>query len=523
MTDIEGAPPAPERRPQALVLYQLMLVIPATTLGLLMVLSRPPARLGLAPFMWVPILIVLELTTFGGWNGPGFSPAFVVQVGVAMLYPPALAGVIATLGAFDRRECRRRAGSGDLGDAGGRISPLGSWWNRCLALVVVAAGSGLFHALAGTGGIHAPWRRLGPAWAATVTLMYVLLLAAQVAERSLESGTPASELLRRVNNTTPYRFPASFPGMGWFSLPLLWFQLTVGLWPVLLMVGLLAYGRAMCFKAWHLHERLAERNLVLADQARELATHLERERRSVAELRELSRLKSQFVAIASHEVRTPLTAIIGYANTLRRLPSAAGNGKRQEFLDIIERQAERLLGLVESLLTAAKLDGGQLTPEFGWIGMADACRDAVEGLGAAAVRVRFDLPVDLPPILTDRRCLCQVLGNLLENAVKYSAPDRSCLLGARAEGDQLAIRVQDHGIGIAVPELDRIFERFYQVDVSDTRASGGVGLGLTVVRELVLILGGTIEVTSHPGRGSCFTVKLPLRHPAAGIDGQATR
>lgn len=410
-------------------------------------------------------------------------------------------------------------------DESNRLSPLGSWWNRCLALVVVGAGSFLFHAVAGAGGIHAPARRLGPAWALTVALLYVLVLAAQVGERSLQSGTSVRELLRRVNDTTPYRFPASFPGMGWFSLPLLWFYLTVHLWlwPVLLMLGLLAYARAMCFKAWHLNERIAERNLLLADQARELATHLERERRTVAELQELARLKGQFVAIASHEVRTPLTAIIGYANTLRRLPVGDGQGKREEFLDIIERQAERLLGLVESLLTAAKLEGGQLTPEFGWIRMADACRDAVEGLGAAAVRVRFDLPADLPPILTDRRCLCQVLANLLENALKYSAPDRSCLLGIRTEGDQFALRVQDHGIGIAAPDLDRIFERFYQVDLSDTRAVGGVGLGLTVVRELVLILGGTVEVTSQPGHGSCFTVKLPLRHPAASVDGPATR
>lgn len=514
MTDLEGARPARGHQPRPLTLYRLALVVPATVGLLAVLLARPPARLGLTPLAWVPILIVLELVPLGGWNGPGFSVAFVVQIGLAMLYPPALAGVIATLGAFDPRELRRRD----------RLPPLASWWNRCLALVVVAAGSALFHAVAGPAGVHAPARRLGAAWALTVTAMYVALLAAQVVERSLESGTTVRELLRRVNNTTPYRFPASFPGMAWFSLPLLWFYLTVKLWlwPVLLLLGLLAYDRAMCFKAWHLAERVAERNLLLADQARELATHLERERRTVAELQELTRLKDQFVAVASHEVRTPLTAIRGSTSILRRLPATAGQAKREEFLDIIEHQAERLSNLMQSLLLAAKLDAGELTPEFGWIRLADVCREALEGLGTAGIRVRFDLPVDLPPILTDRRCLCQILANLLENALKFSAADRSCLLGARDDGDQLVIRVQDHGIGIAPADLERIFERFYQVDLSNTRTVGGIGLGLAVVRELVGILGGTIEVTSQPGHGSCFTVKLPLRHPAGGVEGTAT-
>jgi hypothetical protein len=214
MTDIEGAPPARGRPP--LVAYRLALVIPAT-LALPLILWHPPGHHGLAPFVWVPILIVLELVPLGGWNGPGFSPAFVAQAGVAMLYPPALAGVIAMLGAFDPRELR--LGASGTSHASNRLPPLTSWWNRCLALVVVGAGSLLFHAIAGAGGIHAPARRLGPAWALTVSVLYVLLLAAQVGERSMESGVTVRELLRRVNNTTPYRFPASFPGMGWFSLP----------------------------------------------------------------------------------------------------------------------------------------------------------------------------------------------------------------------------------------------------------------------------------------------------------------
>jgi signal transduction histidine kinase len=124
--------------------------------------------------------------------------------------------------------------------------------------------------------------------------------------------------------------------------------------------------------------------------------------------------------------------------------------------------------------------------------------------------------------VTDRRFLAQVLGNLIENALKYSPRDRPCTLGARRDGDRLVIWVQDHGIGIPDGELRRIFDRFYQVERAETRQAGGVGLGLTLVRELVEVLGDTIAVESGAGLGSRFTVTLPLRHPAAQPAGRTT-
>jgi two-component system, OmpR family, phosphate regulon sensor histidine kinase PhoR len=239
----------------------------------------------------------------------------------------------------------------------------------------------------------------------------------------------------------------------------------------------------------------------------------------IAELREVNRGKEQFVAVASHEMRTPLTAILGYVTTLRRQP-IDDPAARDRFLEIVERQAQRLLGLVETLLTASKLERGRVAARLDWASLEDVCQEVVEGLGNDRARVRLDLPPALPPLLTDRRCLGQVLGNLLENAVKYSPRQQPCELGARPDGDRLVLWVRDHGAGIPQAELERIFDRFYQVDGSDTRPATGIGLGLHLVRELVGVLGGTIEVETRPGAGSRFTVVLPL---AAGAAARETR
>lgn len=490
-----------ERRTHALALYRLALTAPAAVwLGL--ELARAPVGLRPSMLQWVLLLAVVELVATEAWGGPGLSVAFGVQVTVAMLYDPVAAGLIAFAGAFDPREPR------------GQMRPLHDLSHRSVALAVVAIGSATFHSLAS--GTDDALARLVPAYAVTVTLMYLAFLTVELLDRVLESGRPARELLHEMDRVSPYRFPMTFPGLGWFSLPAMRLEQSQGLWSVMMVFGLTAYGRWVCIKAWTLKARLQERNELLDVQGRELAVHLYREQRTVAELEELSRLKSQLVAMASHEVRTPLTSIIGYAGALRRMPDSVEPDKRHEFMNIIERQAKRLLSLVERLLTASRLESGKFVTTLDNVGVSELCREVVEGLGVDGDRVLVELPPDLPEAVTDRRYLAQVLGNLLENALKYSPRDQPCTLGASREGDRLVLWVQDHGIGIPDSELRRIFERFYQVDRTETGQVGGVGLGLTLVRELVEALGGSIAVESGVGRGSCFTVTLPLRHPAAG-------
>ena len=143
----------------------------------------------------------------------------------------------------------------------------------------------------------------------------------------------------------------------------------------------------------------------------------------------------------------------------------------------------------------------------------DLCREVVEGLATESSRIRVNVPMDLPVLHTDRHLLGRILSNLLDNALKYSPDDTPCELGARADGEGVAFWIRDEGIGIDPAEVMRIFDRFYQVDSSTTRKFRGAGLGLSMVRDLLGQLGGTIEVESTPGVGSTFTVRLPAHAP----------
>jgi two-component system sensor histidine kinase SenX3 len=126
----------------------------------------------------------------------------------------------------------------------------------------------------------------------------------------------------------------------------------------------------------------------------------------------------------------------------------------------------------------------------------------------------------MPDVATDRQRIELILTNLLDNALKFSAEHTTCELGARVANGSLSFWVRDQGIGIGADQVDRIFERFYQIDSSITRRFGGVGLGLSLVRELVTSLGGTIQVASEPGRGSTFTVTVPLASASGEADGR---
>ncbi len=268
---------------------------------------------------------------------------------------------------------------------------------------------------------------------------------------------------------------------------------------------------------------LRKQNVQLEEQARRLEALLAGEQRSVAELRRLNKMQSDFAAVASHELRTPLTAILGYVKTLRRPEFEDDPVVRAEFLGAIERQSDRLFRLITNMLTAAQVEHHESAVEIVSFELETLVEEVVEGFHESGGRLVVQMPEGLPELESDRVLVCEVLANLIDNALKYSAADTPVVVGAAAGGGFLNVTVHDSGVGIAPQEQQRIFERFYQSDQSTTRRFGGVGLGLHLVRELVQTLGGTVDLQSEPGVGTMFTVRLPLRHPLAVSPRAATQ
>jgi two-component system, OmpR family, phosphate regulon sensor histidine kinase PhoR len=236
---------------------------------------------------------------------------------------------------------------------------------------------------------------------------------------------------------------------------------------------------------------------------------LESEQRTVAELRDLNQKMDDFVAAASHELRTPLTSIIGYLATLRHPDLGSDPAVRAEFLEAADAQTKRLLRLITNLLSASNMEEGSRPVAIELVDLAAIARTVVAELHGAADRVRIDVPAD-QAVPTDRGRVTEVLTNLIDNALKYSDPDTTVEVGGSADVKGFRLWVSDQGVGIDESEQTTIFERFHQVDQSATRQFGGVGLGLYLSRGLVQDLDGRIEVTSSPGRGSTFTVVLPV-------------
>lgn len=219
----------------------------------------------------------------------------------------------------------------------------------------------------------------------------------------------------------------------------------------------------------------------------------------------------RFVADASHELRTPLTSILGYARMLRAWgldnPDASREGVRA-----IEDEAERMHALVESLLRLARgEDMPAIHPEP--VDLVALARDAVQSLRAAEPdsAVTIDTPEAPVIVPADRMTIRQVLGILLDNAVRHGASPEPVELSVRAAGDGAVVTVRDHGPGIAPQHLPYLFDRFYRADAA--RTEPGSGLGLAIAKQVVVQHGGTIDITSEPGRGTAVTVTLPGTRP----------
>ncbi len=247
----------------------------------------------------------------------------------------------------------------------------------------------------------------------------------------------------------------------------------------------------------------------------------ERTRELVAlnqQLDQANRLKSQFLANVSHEFRTPMNAIIGFTRLVMRKTEAQIPPLQHANLQKVLISAEHLLSLINGLLDLSKIEAGrmEMTPvKFDLAELVHAAAATIEPmLKADRVALVTDVATDLPPLYTDREKLRQILMNLLSNAAKFTDEGVITVSASRA-GEGIRLTVADTGIGMPPDALEYIFEEFRQVDMSSTRRHGGTGLGLAIVRRLVRLLGGQVHAESELGKGSAFTLTLPLRLPAA--------
>jgi two-component system phosphate regulon sensor histidine kinase PhoR len=233
----------------------------------------------------------------------------------------------------------------------------------------------------------------------------------------------------------------------------------------------------------------------------------------VTELRRLERVRQDFVANVSHEFKTPLTAIQGFAETL--LAGAVDDPKNnRRFLEIIRDHAVRLARVTDDLLKLARIEAGKLELEFSSVGILDLIEGCAETtlLKASRKKISFDIEVaaGLPAVRGDASLLHEVLQNLLDNAIQYTPPGGRVAVGAAAGPQELTVTISDSGIGIPLAEQERIFERFYRVDAARSREAGGTGLGLSIAKHIVEAHGGRLWVESAVGRGSKFSFSIPL-------------
>jgi len=233
----------------------------------------------------------------------------------------------------------------------------------------------------------------------------------------------------------------------------------------------------------------------------------------ITALRKLERIRRDFVANVSHEFRTPLTAIQGFAETL--LGGAIDDPQnRERFLGIILEHSRRLARLTEDLLKLSQMDAEKLELEIRPVSVAQLVESCFETAQRRAtdkgLTLSLNLPSHLPDVAADSRRIQEVLQNLLDNATQYTLPGGKIVLSAETRSEEVIFTVADTGIGIPQADQPRIFERFYRVDVARSREAGGTGLGLSIARHLVEVHGGRIWVESELGVGSKFHFSIPI-------------
>ncbi|HDK26507.1 MAG TPA: phosphate regulon sensor histidine kinase PhoR, partial [Candidatus Atribacteria bacterium] len=232
----------------------------------------------------------------------------------------------------------------------------------------------------------------------------------------------------------------------------------------------------------------------------------------ITEIKKLEKMRSEFVANVSHELRTPLTSIQGFVETLK---DGAINdpGKAQYFLEIIEKQSNRLNNLIEDILQLSKIESQEIIMNLQSINLRDLIDKTIsefkKKIEQKNHKIKINISPQLPLIKADPEQIEVVFRNLLDNAIKYTPNRGEIYISAFEKAENIYIEIADNGIGISAEHLPRIFERFYRVDKDRSRKLGGTGLGLAIVKHIVQAHGGTIGVESKPGKGSKFFFTLP--------------
>jgi two-component system phosphate regulon sensor histidine kinase PhoR len=235
-------------------------------------------------------------------------------------------------------------------------------------------------------------------------------------------------------------------------------------------------------------------------------------------LRRVEEMRADFIANASHELRTPLAALLGFIETLQG-PAKNDLAARDKFLAIMQGQATRMARLIDDLLSLSRIELNAHLPPNTPLDLAPVVKQVADGLQTLArdraVAIKLSVPQDTLVVLGDRDELIRALENLVENALKYGAAGKRVDITlassqTRAGAPEIRLAVRDYGPGIAPEHLPRLTERFYRVDVADSRAQGGTGLGLALVKHVLNRHGGRLSIESTPGEGATFIMHLPL-------------
>ncbi|MFO8077768.1 MAG: PAS domain-containing sensor histidine kinase [Thermoplasmatota archaeon] len=229
------------------------------------------------------------------------------------------------------------------------------------------------------------------------------------------------------------------------------------------------------------------------------------------EIKKSEQLKTEFMNIAAHELKSPVTPIKGYLDLI--ISDAETNQQTKKWATVSLRNAERLLLLVNDILDVSRLDSDTMKFEMRKMSSEKLLKDIAEDLKPSIeqknLQLHVDIPENLPPILGDEHRLTQVIRNLIVNAVKFTDKGSISLSGKVIE-DRLIISVEDTGVGIKKEDLTKIFQKFYQADTADSRKHEGTGLGLFICKQIMKKHQGDITVESEPGKGSCFTLTIPV-------------